>query len=412
MEFWQPYLIAVMIGLLVGLEREKSRHIEDSMGIRTFLLISVLGALVGGSFVPMWLSVIVTLFALALVVVSYYNQTRISTNKSDLGLTTEFAAGVVFCLGVLAHQEPALSAVAGPIVAVILYSKSRLHQFIKVLRPVEIETALLLFLTAVVVLNLVPDTTVDPWKVLNPRKFGYLILALACVEFFGYVLTQFIGSKKGALVSGVLGGLVSSTAVMLSSARQSAKTQQGWRTQITTAFGATLSSLAQLVLIVALVSQPLISDLLVPMAATLLVGTGILYFLARNNTADDSQLNIRSPLDWKGVFRLGIALGAILALITLVKNQMGEQASMAASFVTALFELHGVSLANATMFSQNQISMKAAGLNIGLAVVASFLAKIIMAWTVGHRAFARRISVLISILIVVYLVTAFFSISN
>lgn len=385
---WQPYIIALMIGLLVGSEREKSHRREHPMGIRTFLLISLLGAVTGGLNSP-WIAALVALFAFGLIAISYFNQTRRRSANADVGLTTEFAAGLVFCLGYAAHQAPALTAVAGPIVAVILFSKKSLHRFIHALKPSELEAALLLFLSIVVVVNLVPDFTIDPWGIFNPHKFGYLILVLASLEFLGYVLGKAIGERQGLLASGFLGGFVSSTAVLMSSARRSTQTPESWRPLLGSALAAQEASFLLLLLLVALVSLPLCTLLLLPVGTALVLGAALFFALSRQQTSRPLTLSVRSPLDWWGVFRLAFVLGAILALISLGKLWLGDRASMALSFLTGLFELHGVSLANATMARENRIDLHAAATNILSAIIASFVAKLALVWILGRGRFTR-----------------------
>lgn len=398
MLFWQPYFIALMIGLLIGIEREKSRQPKKSMGIRTFMLISLLGAVAGG-LETLWMSVSLTVFALSLIAISYFNQTRKSASSTDIGLTTEFAAGLVFFLSYVSHTSPALAAVAGPIVAVILFAKSPLHRFTDAIKPSELQAALFLFLSAVVVVNLVPDTPVDRWGIFNPRKFGYLVLVLASIEFLSYVLAKVVGERKGLLVTGFLGGFVSSTAVLLSSARQAAASPGHWRTLLSSVLAANLASFLELLLIVLLVSVPLFTRLLLPMGAGLVVGGALLALLARHKEKSAASLKVKSPLDWIGVLRLAIALAAILALISFTKLWLGESASMAVSFMTGLFELHGVSLANATMFSHNQIELQTASLNIYLAIVASILAKIAIAWAISGKTFAKALTATLVLII-------------
>ncbi|MEQ1878433.1 MAG: MgtC/SapB family protein, partial [Bdellovibrionia bacterium] len=346
MDQWQPYLIAVVIGLLVGIEREKAHPSHKTMGVRTFLLVSLLGAVAGG-FQNVWLAALLAAFALSLIVVSYFIQASAETSDDDRGLTTEFAAGLIFSLGFLAHQSPSLAALLGPLVAVILFSKKTLHQFTHAIKPTELEAALLILLAGVVVIDLAPNQIVDPWGIFNPRKFGYLILTLAVLEFLSYVLVKALGEKKGAFIVGICGGFVSSTAVLLSMARQANKQPEHWRILASSAVAAKFGALIELALIVGLVSPSLLKLLAWPVTITILSCLLGLVLLARKRSDRKPSINLRSPLDWRGVLRLSITLGAILAIISMAERWLGSQATFVISFLTGLFELHGVSLATA-----------------------------------------------------------------
>lgn len=391
MSQWQPYLIAMIVGLLIGIEREKAHPDQDTMGIRTFLLISLLGSLAGGLQTP-WLAVVLAVFCMGLILTSYFFQSRMDDKKADLGLTTEFAGALVFCLGYAAHFIPTVAAILGPMVALILFSKTALHRFSHSIKPIELETALLLLLAGVVVINLVPDKAVDPWDVFNPHQFGILILTLATLEFSSYALVKIIGEKKGTLLVGFLGGLVSSTAVLLSSAKQAKRAPESWRTLASSALAAKLAALAELLLIVGLISTDLLLHVLAPILAALLAGGLILFILAWKSNGHDSGLALKSPLDWPGVLRLSLILGAILAALSLAEVWLGNQGTLVLSFVTGLFELHGVSLANATMFSQKQLGLETAKVSILLAAIASLVAKIAISWSIERKAFARTIT--------------------
>ncbi len=392
MEHWQPYFIAIVIGLLVGIEREKAHPTQKTMGVRTFLLLSLLGA-VAGDIQNIWLSTLVAAFAFGLILISYFSQTRSHSPKADQGLTTEFAAGIIFCLGFTAHQSPALSALMGPIVALVLFSKSALHRFTHTLKPSELEAALLLLLAFVVVVNLVPDTYIDPWGIFNPKKFGFLVLILGALEFASYVLTKIIGIRASGLVIGFLGGLVSSTAVLLSSARNSKKLPATWKAQVSSTLSAKLAALIELLVIIILVSPDnLFMKVFLSVAAGLAIGGVALAFSVKNSHAKNMQIELKSPLDWKGVLRLSLVLAAILALISASIKLLGEGATFAVSFLTGLFELHGVTIANATMHSQGQLSTDVASLSIIFAVVASLIAKIAMSWIVDRGPFSRAIT--------------------
>ncbi|MCB1566004.1 MAG: MgtC/SapB family protein, partial [Xanthomonadales bacterium] len=117
--------VAVGVGLLVGLERER-RHgndgIEHVAGIRTFALLAVVGV------VSSWLGVVaqaMVLFAVAsLAVIAYVRET-----SGDRGLTTEVAMLAITLLGMLSTPYPEWSAGLGVLVAVLLAAKTTMHRF-------------------------------------------------------------------------------------------------------------------------------------------------------------------------------------------------------------------------------------------------------------------------------------------
>ena len=373
---WKPYFISIAVGLLVGIERENSKADQKALGVRTFLLLSLLGA-IAGEIQILWLTAIVSIFALGLIFTSYIIQIFSQPAEVHLGLTTEFAAGIVFITGLIAHSSPVIAATIGPVVALILFSKVTLHRFTHDIKPLELKAAITILLIAAVVIDLVPDSTIDPWGLLNPRNFGLLVLTLATLEFSSYLLLKAIGEKKGSLVIGFLGGLVSSTAVLLSSAKQSKLKTDSWRFFLCTVLVAQLASLIELLVIVFLISQILFMSI-IPAVISGVIFCGIcLALLWRNQVPQISELTLKSPLDWRGVFRLSVIFAILLAMVSSAERWLGNDAIFTLSFLSGLFELQGISLANATLFSQDHVSIEVASRSILLAVIASLFAKIL-----------------------------------
>ncbi len=407
MNQWQPYLIAIAIGLLVGIEREKDQHDQKELGVRTFLLISLIGA-ISGDLQNTWISVLLAAFVFGLIMISYFSQTSSDDTSIDRGMTTEFAAGIVFCLGYTAHSSPIISSIIGPVVALILFSKTSLHRFTDAVRPSELQAALLLLLAGVSIVSLVPDTAIDPWGIFNPRKFGYIILTLASLEFSSYILTKIIGQRAGTLVVGFLGGLVSSTAVLVSSAKRAKIEPKSWRTLLCSTIAAKLAAIIELLLIVLFISPELFMRLIFGVGAGLIFGIVTLFIIASKKDNQVSELALKSPLEWMGVFRLSVTLGAILAVVSLAELWLGSEATFAISFVTGLFELHGVSLANATLFSEGRLSGDVADLSILFGLIASLVAKISISWFVSPGIFARALSAVFLPMIAIFAVFAWF----
>jgi uncharacterized membrane protein (DUF4010 family) len=394
MNLWKPYIISLAVGLLVGIERENSRLDQKALGVRTFLLLSLMGAIAGG-LENGWVSVVIFAFSLGLIVLSYWIPAFSKSGELHLGLTTEVAAGIVFTAGYASHENPIAVAILGPFVALILFSKTTLHRFTHAIKPKELKAAITILLIAVVVVELAPDRTIDSWKLFNPRKFGYLVLTLATLEFLSYILLKVVGEKRGSLLVGFLGGLVSSTAVLISSSRQAARVPGAWRSMTATVLVAQIASFCELLVIVLLTSEVLFLSVL-PALASAVVFCGVsLWVVWRNQNPLNTELKIESPLDWKGVGRLSLIFAALLALVSSVQHWFGHDAIYPLTFLAGLFELQGVSLANATLFTQEQIPLEVANRCVLLAAISSLFAKVGMAWFFGRNAFALSLSVIL-----------------
>lgn len=395
MEFWRPYFISALTGLLVGIERERAHPSQKALGVRTFLLLSLIGALAGG-LGNFWLALVLAVFSLALIVLSYVFSSL--SGDHDYGLTTEFAGMIIFTAGYASHQDPVITAIMGPLVALVLFSKRSLHGFTAKLESSELQAAILILLLAVTVTQFLSVEAIDPWGIFIPRKFGLIVLALALLEFVGYILNKILGEKRGSLLTGFLGGLVSSTAVLLSTVRQSTSPKANSRSLAATAIAAKLASLFELLVIVGALSQDLLRSLLPPILAGMTVGV-IALFIFNLKAQDSSEgLHLRSPLEARGVLRLSVMLAGILMLVAAVQEWVGPRGTKILAVITGLFELQGFSLASSTLVARGHLSVNEATSSIVLAVTASLFAKIVLSWAVTRQSFSRDVTIVFALM--------------
>lgn len=390
-EEYLPLFISTLIGLLIGIEREKAHPDSDKMGVRTFVLTAFLGGLLG--LVERELIVIlVSAFTLCLFGLAYFKQGQRKPNEPAHDLTTEIAAVIVFCLGYLSHRNPIGVSFLGPFVALVLVSKERLHSFSKHIRVIELEAAIVLFLLATGVLGLVADRAIDPWGLLNPRKFGILVLVLAALEFASYLALKFMSAGKSALVTGLLGGVVSSTVVLLQVSRESAQDGNSWRRLTATGISATIASLGELLLILSIAPIQLVGALVLPVGLAAVIGGAFIFWALHGRERSPSTVSMTSPLNLKGVLRLAVALATMLILVGLTQRTFGERGTHVLAFLAGLFELHGFSLATSTLFAQGQMQHSTAVLSIGIAAFASFVSKLGIVWAFGRGPFVKVMS--------------------
>lgn len=396
----QPFAISFLIGLGAGIERERSQAEDTSiMGMRTFALIALLGTLAAQIAVPA-LTLGLVLFVSALVVLGYWRSTQ-SSSKPDLGLTTEFAAGLVFGLGYLASSEPLMSVILGIVLIATLYFRKRLHWFARdVLRPEEITAAILLAVFVFVLIPFLPNHAVDPWNLFNPRQLGQVVALIAAIEFCGYASERIAGPKLGILVTGFLGGFASSTAVFLSLCKAARQQPDKLRSLIAACLLAIVSPLILFLMIIAAASPDLLAPLSPPIVAAAICSACLgIVIGSRADPLPASQNVQRNPLDLRNLAKLGFFIAGLLTLSTLMQNYVGAKGMSVVSFVGGLFELHGVTLATATLHAAQNLSDQDAVEALLLAVLASFLSKLVIGWVLAPGRFAWAISGLLAIVL-------------
>ena len=390
MDHLAAYLYSLAIGLLVGLERERSYRGRSGQayGIRTFALLALVGTLAveaGAAVVAVALAGVV-----ALLVVGYRR-----TSRADPGTTTEVAAMATFLLGVLSYHDSALAAALAIGIVALLMSKDRLHRFVSdVLSDVEMEDALKFLVGAFVILPLLPRRGVGPYGVLNPSRIWLLVVVLTGISWVGYIAVRTLGARRGLLATGLAGGFVSATAATASMAR-AARAPTTFTAAVAGARIASAATYVELAIIMTVVSPALSARLVLPSLAGAL-SLGLVSLLgARASAADES---VARPAPGQRVVTLtpAIVLAVILTGALLVARwgaaAFGSRGAVIAVGAAGLADAHGGSLTAATLFVKGTLDLRVALIAVGAAMTTNTLVKCAVAYVAGGRRFGDRFS--------------------
>ena len=217
--------LAGLAGLAVGIEREWSGHATGPgarfAGVRTFLLLGLLGGVAGWLISERLAPVASVLLAggAALAIVAYVTASRASGNPDG---TTEAAALLVLAVGTLCGMgHGRLGSGIAAVAVVALAEKSRIQGLVRRIGEVELRAALQFAVLALVVLPLLPTGPYGPYDAIRPRDLWTVVLIFSGLNFLGYIARRAIGRERGYGVAGLLGGMVSSTAVTFTFSRES-----------------------------------------------------------------------------------------------------------------------------------------------------------------------------------------------
>src|SRR5688572_26739863 len=272
LEVARNFLVALLIGALVGIDRERKKAAEPGAsfgGIRTHILFALIGAassrLALERAAP-WVLVVALAVVGAAIVASYVHSSR--GNDDAFGLTSEMAAIVVFLLGAMAVAgEPELAVALGVFTSAVLAFKQPLHGAVRRLDTQDVFAGLKLLIASFIVLPLLPDTTIDPWQAINPYKLWLLVVLISALSLAGYVAMRWFGSAHGSAITGLAGGLVSSTATTLNFARSSRDDASGDGHALAAGILlAWLMMVARMAVLVAVVNRPLLAAAWPPIA--------------------------------------------------------------------------------------------------------------------------------------------------
>jgi len=215
--------IAALGGLAVGLEREWSGHATGPnarfAGVRTFTLLGALAGLSGWLWSNQFQTPAIVLLAgaIVLIVVAYA-----AAAPRDADATTEVAALVVVGSGFIASIGA--WAIAGGVVAImtlLLVEKSRIHEIARRLDDSSLRAAVRFGVMAVVILPLLPEGPFGPWGGIRPRTLWLVVLLFSAMSLVGHLARRSAKGASGYSIAGILGGVISSTAVAFSFSRLS-----------------------------------------------------------------------------------------------------------------------------------------------------------------------------------------------
>jgi uncharacterized membrane protein (DUF4010 family) len=389
--------VAGLVGLAVGIEREWSGHATGPgarfAGARTFLLFGLSGGVAGlladRGYTP--LSAALLLGGGALVVAAYAIVARRGGDDAADG-TTEAAALAVLALGVLAGlDETRLAAAAGAIMVLALREKSAIHGFVRRLDDLELRAALQFAVLALVLLPILPEGPYGPWGGVRPRELWGVVLLVSGLNFAAYIARRAIGETHGTAVAGMLGGLVSSTAVSLSFARQSRIRPASADPLALGVIGGCTVLLPRL-LVISLVLRPALAATVAPffmpplLVGVLLLGLG----LRRAGAANDSPASEgRSPLHLGSAILLALGFQAVLLVMALIRERFGEIGVLTSAGLLGLTDMDALTL-SMTRLAAEASMLQVAALAMAIGALSNTLLKLIMVVTVGQGAFRRR----------------------
>ncbi len=385
------FAVSAAIGLLVGTERE--RKPTAKAGLRTFTLIAVLGtacALVARSLDSAWL--VPAGFALVgLTIAGAYLADPVTTAE-DSGTTTVVAAALVYVLGALNfHGERTLAVALGIGTTALLYFKTELEGVATRLTPTDIRSMLQFGAVSAIVLPLLPDRSFGPYGVLNPFNIWLMVVLISGIGLAGYVAWRLTVGRKSLLLTGLLGGVVSSTATTIAfarHAREATHTPSAAMTVIVLANVAMLLRVLLLVLVVAPGVLPRLAPATVP--ALLLTAPALWQHFGRaSGEREEGVDRLRNPT------QLGTAVlfAAFYALVLLVAawlaDVVGSGGLLGLSFLSGLADVNAITLSLSRLASQGNIGIEDAAAAICVAMTANMLFKTAATVIVGGRRLGR-----------------------
>jgi len=398
----QKILLALAIGALIGIERERRRIREEIFaGVRTFMLTCLFGLLTGylsqlfSSCLPIYIG-LATVCSIAIV--SYGLK---SAKTRRVGLTTRTAFILAFIIGVIVFYEdyPYLISISlGVITTLLLLSKESLHKFARGLKKNEIRDAILFAIIAFIILPLLPNKPLDLFPAINPYVVWLVVVAILGISFFAYVAIKALGSH-GLVLTGLFGGFSSSTQLALVVAND---VKRHKRLLYSSAFAVVIASSLMFFrqIIISLFFNVSLVQAIIPFSLVGGLGISLSYLLWKKSKKEKASISLSSPLALKPAFGFLAYLVFILLLTGFVRKYFAPKAIYLVAFLNGLVDVDAITISLATA-SASGLSPLVAVNGMLIAATTNTLSKWFLIKWVGAEKLAEEVKKFFLALIVV-----------
>ncbi|HKV76178.1 MAG TPA: DUF4010 domain-containing protein [Gemmatimonadales bacterium] len=389
--------VAALAGLAVGIEREWSGHATGPharfAGARTFLLLGFVGGMAGWLLTVEWDAAATVLLAGAalLAVAAFVVAARAGGEAVDG--TTEAAVLAVLAVALMAglgHKQ--LAAGAAAVMVVVLREKGAIHRFVTRIGDIEMRAALQFAVLALVLLPLLPEGPYGPYGGIEPRKLWMVVLFLTGLNFAGYLARRAFGSHQGYAITGLLGGLSSSTATTLTFARQSRTEPAAGEALAFGVVGACTVLLPRVLVISLALNPPLAAALLPFTIPPLLTGAAMVVLGLRTagRPVEVPEPELQNPLRLGAAVVMALALQVALTLVAAVRQHIGETGVLPTAALLGLTDMDALTLSmNRLGQLADQLPLAARAIAIG--IVSNTTLKLAAAIGLGRGRFRPRV---------------------
>ncbi|CAM3791082.1 MgtC/SapB family protein [Roseateles saccharophilus] len=391
---------ALAVGLLVGTERGwRDRELAEGgrvAGLRTFALVGLMGGVAAmlSVWAGPWALAVALAGLAALLAVSYAAGAKVSGSVS---VTTAVAAMLTLALGALAAQGEAVAAIAtAVVVALLLDLKPVLHRWLRLVEPRELTAVLQLLVLSLVILPVLPDRGFGPFDAVNPYRLWWAVVLVASLSLVGHVAMRLSGPQRGLLLSGLLGGLASSTAATVALARRGRPHPDAAATLSAAILAACGVMFVRMAVLVAALQPALLARLggiLVVMALASFAAAAWHWRRHASEEAPDGAASTEGSLfDLRSALAFGALLAAVAVFTRAANDALGAAGLYGLAALSGLADVDAIVISLMRMNADGELAASATALAAVIAAASNLVMKAGIAWTLGSRAIGIRVA--------------------
>ena len=407
-------LISLGIGLILGLEREYDKLKEEQgfAGIRTFPIVAIIGFILGNlstTYTP-WLVIIIAAAFLLFLSLSHLSivQKHITT-----GITTNMALFATLILGVMVANHLHKEAVATAVVVVTLLSlKTTFNTFIKNITSEELFAFIKFSIIALLILPFLPNQDYGPEGLLNPFEIGAIIVIVSFLNFIGYFLVKYVGSKRGILLTAILGGLISSTAVSWIYASRSKESPELSKQYASGIIIASAIMFPRLAILAYIFNSAILLNLVIPFTIlTLICLISALVFIKKNTDVPKTAINLGNPLNIWNALGFGGIYVVILFAVFYGNQFFGESGLYYSALIAGLADTDAITISMAKFGSLEEKLTLATNVII-TATISNMIVKLGITYFKGSKKTGKLVMLIFGTVVIVGLVYILIQLGN
>ncbi|MGE5426926.1 MAG: MgtC/SapB family protein [Methylococcaceae bacterium] len=413
-EEFVKFILVLVFSLLIGLEQRRHHMDEDDELLfgtdRTYTFIGLLGYVLfladPHAFIPFLAGFILIG---ALLGIQYF-QRIVKTGK--YGMTSTILALLTYCIPVMVFTQPTWL-ILSFIVSLLLITELKSH-FITFSKKASEEEFIILaiFITlAGVVLPLLPNKNISEQIPVSPYHLWLAIVVVSGISYASYLLKKFVFPHSGIFITGLLGGLYSSTATTIILSRQAKEGIAGVQT-ISAIMIANGMMYLRILLLAFLFNMPVASHLAIPFTVLFIVCLVLTKFSIPKKITEDSgnqeienEASNKNPLEFRTAAIFGLLFVVFAVITEFVLKEYGNTGVTSLAFIVGVTDIDP--------FLLNLLQHKT-GIEISTVVLAIInatnsnnLIKMIYAISLGNRKHRRILITNFIILIVTGLFISF-----
>ncbi|MDD5616803.1 MAG: MgtC/SapB family protein [Candidatus Methanoperedens sp.] len=382
LDFFQKLVLAALIGILIGIEREHRRAEGRELiaGVRSFTIASIAGMV--SSYLALTVNPGILLISLAFfsMISAIYVYIKNVTMRQP-GITGPIALFCTFMLGIfITHNQYMISIAGAVVITLLLAEKRKLHSFATELTDVEIQSAVRFLAVVFILYPVTPDELF--MGVINPRWVLLIVIVVSTLSFISFITLKKFGPKYGLPISGLLGGIVNSEATTGAIAAMAKEKSELVESSFTAIIMSNASMLVRNLLIALIVDPSGRVFLLMAPPQIVITSFAVSALIrSRNGTKVSEMIKLESPFALSSAVKFGFGFAALSMFSTFANRYAGA----AGVYATALGGFVSSAVVTASVVAlavSGQVSPNTAALTAVLAGIMSTGTKIfIVKWS-------------------------------